>query len=472
MSTSSEWQCPKIYEDVTGPDNTTTLLAETGNDTATPVRELIITKIAQLSGSLVLVGIFHFLIGALGLAGIIIRFIGPVTIVPAIVLVGLYLFKLIVKFCRPSWFVASVTSILNLIFSLFLANKKTPIPFWSSAKGFHIVWFPLHQMFSVMISLLVGWGLSALLTISGFYTDDSTSEEYLARTDAKGDIISKASFFDFPYPGKLAGLSFSSAGFLSFFIATLMSVLDSIGDYSACAKVVRVPQVPKFAFNRGIAVEGLATIVCGSLGCCHATISFGQNVGAIGSTGVASRRVFQVCGVIYILCAVIGKFGAVFLTIPLPVLGGTMLVMIGLFIGVCISYLEAINLRSTRNIAIIGIGLLLGLMMPYWATTNPDKINTGVDGLDALFKILLSNPAFVGGFFACVMDNSVPGTLKERGLLEQMKELDANPSDRLTRKTDTIYLEGREVYRLPFLPEALRRSRVAKIFPVFDSIST
>ena len=89
--------------------------------------------------------------------------------------------------------------------------------------------------------------------------------------------------------GKLAGLSFSSAGFLSFFIATLMSVLDSIGDYSACAKVVRVPQVPKFAFNRGIAVEGLATIVCGSLGCCHATISFGQNVGAIGSTGVKQR---------------------------------------------------------------------------------------------------------------------------------------------------------------------------------------
>ena len=41
------------------------------------------------------------------------------------------------------------------------------------------------------------------------------------------------------------------------------------------------------------------------------------------------------------------------------------------------SFNKAINLRSTRNIAIIGIGLLLGLMMPYWATTNPDKINTG-----------------------------------------------------------------------------------------------
>ena len=52
-----------------------------------------------------------------------------------------------------------------------------------------------------MISLLVGWALSAVLTVSGFYTDDPASEEYLARTDAKGDIVARASFFDIPYPG-------------------------------------------------------------------------------------------------------------------------------------------------------------------------------------------------------------------------------------------------------------------------------
>ena len=38
---------------------------------------------------------------------------------------------------------------------------------------------------------------------------------------------------------------------------------------------------------------------------------------------------------------------------------------------------QTINLRSTRNLAIIGIALLLGLMMPYWITNNPEGVNTG-----------------------------------------------------------------------------------------------
>ncbi|KAK3750283.1 hypothetical protein RRG08_015776 [Elysia crispata] len=467
MSSSTEWQCSQTSEAMNPSDNTTILMSFTDNSTTVHGRDMILNKISRLSGSLMLVGVFHFLIGALGLVGIIIRYVGPVTIVPAIILVGLHLFKVIVKFCSPSWLVASVTILFNLVFSLFFAKRKTPIPFWSSAKGFHIFWFPLHQMFPILLSILIGWTLSAVLTNSGFYTHDSTSPEYLARSDAKGDIISKASFLDIPYPGKLVGYSFSAAGFLSFFIATIMSVLDSIGDYSACAKAVHAPRIPKFAFNRGIAVEGLSTILSGSMGCCHATTSYGPNIGGIKLTGVASRRVFQVCGIVYILCAVVGKIGALFLTIPLPVLGGTMTVLIGLFIGVVISYLEAIDLRSTRNLAIIGTALLVGMMLPYWVSNNREEINTGLDELDTLIKILLSNPSFVGGFFACVLDNAVPGTIKERGLLEQMNELDVDKGDLLDDKIE--YMENHEVYRLPFIPQSFRKSMIVKIFPLFDS---
>ncbi|RUS75860.1 hypothetical protein EGW08_016381 [Elysia chlorotica] len=109
-------------------------------------------------------------------------------------------------------------------------------------------------------------------------------------------------------------------------------------------------------------------------------------------------------------------------------------------------------------------------MMPYWVTNNPEGINTGSEQVDTLIKILLSNPSFVGGFFACVMDNTVPGTLKDRGLLEQMKELDGDPADLATEKSD--YMEGRELYRLPFLPPSFRRSKFARIFPVFDTASS
>jgi hypothetical protein len=79
---------------------------------------------------------------------------------------------------------------------------------------------------------------------------------------------------------------FHVGAFISFFIATIMSVLDSLGDYSACARACHVPQPPSFAFNRGIFVEGLMSVLSGAMGCCHATVSYGGNIGAIGLTKV------------------------------------------------------------------------------------------------------------------------------------------------------------------------------------------
>ena len=47
-------------------------------------------------------------------------------------------------------------------------------------------------------------------------------------------------------------------------------------------------------------------------------------------------------------------------------LGGALITMFGMFIGVVLSNLRYVCLSSTRNIAIIGTSILLGLMIPYW----------------------------------------------------------------------------------------------------------
>lgn len=93
---------------------------------------------------------------------------------------------------------------------------------------------------------------------------------------------------------------------------------------------------------------------------------------------MASRRVFQVVGVLYIVFAVVNKLGAVFITIPHCVLGGIQIITSGIFIGVVLSNLQYVDLRSTRNTAIIGISLLVGLMLPYWVEKNPTAIKTGI----------------------------------------------------------------------------------------------
>lgn len=77
-------------------------------------------------------------------------------------------------------------------------------------------------------------------------------------------------------------VGFSGAGFVSCFVATLISILDSIGDYYACARICRVPAPPSHAVNRGIFIEGACSFLSGAVGCGHATSTNGGNLGALG----------------------------------------------------------------------------------------------------------------------------------------------------------------------------------------------
>ena len=84
-------------------------------------------------------------------------------------------------------------------------------------------------------------------------------------------------------------IGFSGAAFIACIIATMISVLDSIGDYYACARICRVPAPPAHAVNRGILIEGLCSFLSGAVGCGHATSTNGGNLGALGVLRVCSR---------------------------------------------------------------------------------------------------------------------------------------------------------------------------------------
>lgn len=64
-------------------------------------------------------------------------------------------------------------------------------------------------------------------------------------------------------------------------------------------------------------------------------------------TQVGSRLVLQTTGILMIILGVFGKFGAVFITIPDPVIGGMFLVMFGMIAAVGISNLQVNILRGS-----------------------------------------------------------------------------------------------------------------------------
>ena len=67
----------------------------------------------------------------------------------------------------------------------------------------------------------------------------------------------------------------------------LALLIESVGDYHACARLSGAPPPPKHAMNRGIAAEGIGVFVAGAFGCgIDTTASDGENIGAIGITKV------------------------------------------------------------------------------------------------------------------------------------------------------------------------------------------
>ncbi|KAI8770597.1 solute carrier family 23 member 1 [Biomphalaria glabrata] len=476
MMSLPEFSCPATFIQVDSRDNSSVLMAVVNNVTVMN-QEIVFARLNAYGGSLLLAGFLHFLFGMTGLVSIITRFVGPITIVPVVTLFGIYIHTVVVSFSETNWLVAAITASTCLIFALYLSNYNTPVPFWTPGRGFHIIWQPFHQTFALLISIIIGWLISYAMTETDFLSSDPKSVSFNARTDARAGVIDEVPWFLFPYPGQFGVPSFSIGAFITFLINTVLSVLDSIADYNACAKVSKAPPPPAYSINRGIAVEGLMSMLSGSMGCGHATVSYGENIGIIGISRVASRSVFQLVGFMYIVFAVFGKVGAFFITMPYSVVGGSQIISFGILIGVILSYLRLIDLNSTRNLSIIGIALLLGMMLPYWVQKNPNAIHTGIGQLDNVILLCLSNPSFVGGFFACFMDNTVPGTKEERGVaLELIAATEPHvyeenilttgaPSADISRHFE----HDMSVYRLPWIDETFRKWKIAKFIPIFES---
>uniref|UniRef100_UPI0029FF1B2A solute carrier family 23 protein n=1 Tax=Klebsiella variicola TaxID=244366 RepID=UPI0029FF1B2A len=77
--------------------------------------------------------------------------------------------------------------------------------------------------------------------------------------------------------------------------------------------------------------------------------SFSQNVGLVGVTGVRSRFVTAVGGVILLAMGLVPKLGALAEAIPSAVLGGAGIVMFGMVAATGVRILTTVDFRGNRN---------------------------------------------------------------------------------------------------------------------------
>uniref|UniRef100_A0A673T0M4 Solute carrier family 23 member 1 n=1 Tax=Suricata suricatta TaxID=37032 RepID=A0A673T0M4_SURSU len=371
----------------------------------------------QLQGTIMVASCVQILVGFSGLIGFLMRFIGPLTIAPTISLVALPLFDSAGDNAGIHWGIAAMTIFLIVLFSQYLKNVTMPLPVYGGDRKCHTSKLYLFQVFPVLLALCISWLLCFALTVTNTLPTAPTAYGHLARTDTKGNVLSQAPWFRFPYPGQWGLPTVSLAGVFGIIAGVISSMVESVGDYYACARLVGAPPPPRHAVNRGIGIEGLGCLLAGAWGTGNGTTSYSENIGALGITKVGSRMVMVAAGCVLLLMGVFGKIGAAFATIPTPVMGGMFLVMFGVITAVGISNLQYVDMNSSRNLFIFGFSISCGLAIPSWVNKNSEKLQTGILQLDQVIQVLLTTGMFVGGFLGFLLDNTIPGSLEERGLL-------------------------------------------------------
>ncbi|XP_068816321.1 solute carrier family 23 member 1 isoform X6 [Struthio camelus] len=206
----------------------------------------------------------------------------------------------------------------------------------------------------------------------------------------------------------------------------------------------------------GIFTEGISCIIAGLLGTGNGSTSSSPNIGVLAITKVGSRRVIQYGAGIMLVLGTVGKFTALFASLPDPILGGMFCTLFGMITAVGLSNLQFVDMNSSRNLFVLGFAMFFGLTLPNYLDSHPNAINTGVPELDQILTVLLTTEMFVGGTIAFILDNTVPGTQEERGLIQW----------KAGARSDSATTASLKSYDFPFGMNVVRRIRWLKYVPI------
>jgi len=157
---------------------------------------------------------------------------------------------------------------------------------------------------------------------------------------------------------------FSPEYFLPIIIGFLISTAESIGDIEMTAVFSRVTDRNDVAsrIQGGLLADGVNSFLATFFNSPPNT-TFSQNNGLIALTRCASRSVGFSCAFWLIILGVFGKFGALFASIPICVIGGVVLMA---WSSVFVSGMKLATLDFTRRnqfILTIALGIGLGVAM-------------------------------------------------------------------------------------------------------------
>ena len=212
--------------------------------------------------------------------------------------------------------------------------------------------------------------------------------------------IASASWFAFPMPFQY-GIDFVWGAVILMLFMSIVTTIETIGDISATTMGGANREATDKELSGGIMADGLGTAFASIFNAMPIT-SYSQNAGLVAFTGVISRHVGTVAGVILILLGLFPKLGGIIAAMPESVIGGAAIIMFGLITAAGIKLISQSEMNR-RNLLILALSLSFGLgmsLLPQFVAHIPD--------FGIKFRLLLTTGLIPAGLLAFTLNAILP----------------------------------------------------------------
>ncbi|OWM79158.1 hypothetical protein CDL15_Pgr003329 [Punica granatum] len=350
-----------------------------------------------MQGALLTASLFQVIFGFLGFCRIFARFLCPLSAVPFVTLVGLGLYA--------NGFPQLARCIeigLPELILLVIISQHVP-HFMKSRRA-------IFERYAVLVSVMIVWAFAAVLTVSGAYDRRSPNTQFSCRVDRTG-LLRAAPWIKFPYPFQYGGPTFNAGDAFAVMAAALVALIESMATFIAASRFASATPVPPSVLSRGVGWLGLSTFIGSFFGTGVGYTALVENAGLLGLTRIGSRRVVEISACFMLFFSVLGKFGAILASIPLPIFAAVYCVLYAYVAAAGLGLLQFCNLNSFRTKFILGFSLFMGLSVPqyfnqYFFYSGYGPVHTRSIAFNSIVQVIFTSAATVALIVALFLERT------------------------------------------------------------------
>ncbi|KAH9695137.1 nucleobase-ascorbate transporter 4 [Citrus sinensis] len=348
-----------------------------------------------LQGAIIMASLFNMIIGFFGFWRIFGRFLNPLAAVPLVTLTGLGLYALGFPRLAKCIEVGLPALIILVVLSQYIPHML------QSKRG-------IFDRLAVLFTVAIVWGYAEVLTLAGAYDDKPSNTQISCRTDRAG-LLKAAPWIRVPYPFQYGSPRFNAGDAFAMMAASFVAIVESTGTFFAASRYGSATPKPPSVLSRGIGWQGIGLLLDGALGTGSGCTASVENAGLLGLTRNGSRKVVQISAGFMLFFSILGKFGAVLASIPLPIVAALYCVLFAYVAAAGLSFLQFCNLNSFRSKFILGFSLFMGLSVAqyfnqYQLNSGHGPLNTKSTSFNNIIQVIFTSPATVATIVAYFLD--------------------------------------------------------------------